>query len=136
MHDGVAAAHGLRIRAINADLMAAPGKLLKGVERHARFNRHITAGGASLREAGRLQRLLQVHAEIHQVRYKLRVRKRLVRPAHYAEADVQIAALYERRNNGVKGTLAPGENIRALRVECKPVRAVLQFESHAIYHYA
>ena len=79
------------------DLVAALGKLLQGAGGHARFNRDVAAGGVALGEARRFQRRLQVHAVIDDIGDELRVRQRLIRAAHDAEADVLVAALHEGR---------------------------------------
>ena len=83
--------------------------------RHAIFDRNVAAGGIALGEARRFQRRLNVHPVIDDIGDELRVRQRLVRPAHDAEADMLIAAFHESRNDGVERPLAAGEHVGMLR---------------------
>jgi hypothetical protein len=74
-------------------------------------SRHLATAGRSFREARRFQRFLHVHSVIDDVGNELRVRQRLHRAAHDAEADVLVALFHEGRNDGVEGALAAGENV-------------------------
>src|SRR5258706_2807836 len=60
------------------------------------------------------------------------MRQRLIRAAHDAESDMQVAALHEGRDDGVKRPLAAGENVGMVRLQREPRATVLQQESHAI----
>ena len=80
--------------------------------RDAPLDHHVAAAESQLGEARRLERRLNVHAVIHHVGDKLRVRLRLVQAAHDAEADVDVVLLHEGRNDGVERALARRERIR------------------------
>ena len=82
--------------------------------RNPHLDRHIAARRIQLGESRSLQRRLQIHPVIDDVRNKLRVRQRLIESAHDAEPGVHIALFHERRNNRVQGTLAAREHIRML----------------------
>ena len=60
------------------------------------------------------------------------MRQRLVGTAHDAEADVQVAALHERRDDGVERALAAGEHVGMLGIERESGAAILQSEAHAV----
>ena len=85
--------------------MAALGKLLKGLKRHARFDGDVAARRRFLREARGFERRLNVHSVVDHVGNELRVRQRLIGSAHDAEPDVHIAALHECGNDGLESGL-------------------------------
>ena len=85
------------------------------------------------REAGCLHSGLKIHAVIDHIGDELGVRQRLVGAAHDAKPDVVIAALHERRNNGVEGALVSGERVRFGRIQQEECSAILQEKSHASY---
>src|ERR1700680_629060 len=109
--------HLLRVLPPDCNLMPALGELLQSRGRHAHFNGDVAAGRVSLREARRLHGGLNVHPVIGDVGGKLCVRQRLVRPAHNAETDVQIAALHEGRNDGVEWPLPGSEDVGMLGLQ-------------------
>ena len=67
VHDSLAAAHLLGIRAADCDLVAALGELLQSARGDADFNRNIAAGLVSFGEARGFQRGLQIHAIVDQI---------------------------------------------------------------------
>src|SRR5271169_3298536 len=104
--------------------MAAPGKLFDRRGGHTRLNRNLAPWSIGLREPRRLERLLDVHPVIDIIRRKLRMRQRLIGSSHDSESDVQIAALHERRNDGVEGPLASREHVGAGGIERESGAAV------------
>ena len=63
--------------------------------RHAGFDRDRTSALVGDGEARVLERRLDVHAIVDDIRHELRMRQRLIRAAHNAESDMQVAALHE-----------------------------------------
>ena len=72
---------------------------------------------------------------VSQIRNKLRVRQRLIRPAHNPKTNVQIVFLHNARNNRVKRALARRERIRRRLVEAETRAAVVQMKAQAIHHH-
>src|SRR5205807_9881740 len=64
------------------------------------------------------------------------MRKRLVGTAHDTEADMRVAALHERGDDGMEWTLASGENIGMAWLEREAEAAILQNESHSVHGHA
>src|SRR4029078_10225921 len=86
-----------------------------------------------LRTARRVERDLNVHSEIDDVRDELRVRLRLVPPTHDAEGDARVATFHERLDDCMNGPLATGEHIRVRGVEGEQPASVLKHEPGAAH---
>src|ERR1700727_1756694 len=61
--------------------------------------------------------------------------KRLIQPAHNAEANVLVTMLHKGRNDGMKGTLSSRKRVRRRGIERKQSAAVLQRKSHPQHGY-
>ena len=109
---------------------APPARLARGL-RHQRLDVDVAAAERSLREAARLERLLDVEAVVGDVGDELRVRLRLVEAAHDAEADLHVALLHERRDDRVQRPLARRERVRVAVFEREQRAAVVQHEAGA-----
>ena len=90
-HNRVSAPHRLTIGVLKLNLMAFTLKLLQDRVGHARFDLDVAAVKCQLGKARGVERCLKIHTEIHNVRYKLRMRLRLVQSTHNSEADGHIA---------------------------------------------
>ena len=73
---------------------------------------------------------------VHDVGNELRVRLRLVQPAHDAEADVHVALLHEGRNDGVERPLARRERVGMVGIHLEQPAAILQREAVIVHHHA
>ena len=111
------------------DLVAALRKSGANVSRNRLLHLYIAALEGILRETRLLQRSLHIHAVINDVGDELRVRLRLVPAAHDAEADVHVALLHERRDDGVERTLVSGKRIGQAGRELKTGAAILEREA-------
>src|SRR5262245_7566989 len=69
----------------------------------------VTAAERAFREPPRLERLLHVEPEVGDVGDELRVRLRLVEPAHDPETDLHVASRHEGGDERGERTLAAGE---------------------------
>src|SRR6266576_5276379 len=79
---------------------------------------------------------LDVPAVIHDVGNELCMRKRLIRSAQNAGSYMLVAALHERRNNGVKRTFTRRERIWRLWVEHEEPSSILKQKAHPGYRDA
>ena len=105
-------------------LMVCPGT--------TRFDRDLAPVGGRFGEARGFERALNIHPEVHHIGDELRMRQRLIRPAHDAESDMQIAFLHERGNDGVKRALAAGAStLGCSGFEREAGAAIVQQETHA-----
>src|SRR6202011_2976720 len=84
------------------------------------------------REARGFKRRLDILVEIDDVRYKLRVRLRLVPSAHNAEGNSDLIFLHERGDDRVQRTLVTCERIRRSWIEAEQRAAVMENESGAV----
>ncbi len=123
-------------RGDDGDLVSETGKRLARRIRHERFDRDVVSAERCLRESSRLERLLNIQAEVRDVRDELRVRLRLVPGAHNAEADARVVLLHQRRDDGVQRALPRREHVRVILVERKEAAAVLQRKPAALWHDA
>ena len=87
-------------------LVAQTGEFFSCRLRNELLHRNVAAGERSLREAADLERLLHVETEVGDVGDELRVRLRLVEPAHDAEPDLHVAFRHEGRNDRVERPLS------------------------------
>src|ERR1700722_1352550 len=99
--------------------------------REAILDEQVAAGEGVLRKAGSLERGLNVHLEIDDIRDELRVGLRLIPTAHDAEGDAYVAVLRECRDDGVERALVSGQRVGRSRVEREQAAAILQRESSA-----
>ncbi len=77
----------------------------------------------------RVARFLQVHVEVDEVHDDLRMRLRLHRAAHHAEAEPRLAVLRdEGRDDGVEGPLARGIGIELAVPQIEQLAPALQAE--------
>jgi len=137
MQNGLAPAHDSGIFLANLKIVAFAAKRVEHGGLDTRFDKEIagdSTGGNS--EAWSFQRSLNVHVVVNKVGDKLRVGQRLVGPAHDAEADVNVALLHERRNDGVKRTLAWRQNIGMSGFKGEEPAAILQCKARAFDDYA
>src|ERR1700730_13469133 len=106
--------------------------------RNARFDQDRAPNRASSRvwdrEPWRFESGLDVHTIVHHIRYKLCVRQGLIRTAHDAKTDVNIAALHKSGNDGVKRTLPGRERVRIVFVEDKQGSTIVERETHSLDH--
>ena len=99
--DGLSSAYRLGEAALKVDLVAALGERRADVSGKAIFHHHVATGERIFRESGSFQRGLNVHSEVRDVGYELRVRLRLVETAHDAEGDAFLAAGHKAGDDGV-----------------------------------
>src|SRR5262249_28945474 len=135
LHKSLPPTHLRCVLLANGQIVALVAQRLQDVRLHARLNYDLAAHMVSgNRESRRFQRSLKIHAVVHEVRNKLRVSQRLVRASHDAKADMNVAALHERRNDRVEWPLARLQCIGMVAVENKQRSAILQWKSHSIHH--
>src|ERR1700743_1016480 len=84
------------------DLMSSLRQFRSHCLRNCLLHLHIAAVKGSLGEARLFHRSLYIHAIVHHIRYKLRMRLRLVPAAHNAKPDMDIPFFHERRDDGVE----------------------------------
>src|ERR1700730_16585359 len=121
---------------LHLEHVAHGGKLRAHLRRHRRFDLHVAALEGFLVESPRLERLLDVHAEIDDVGHELRVRLRLVPAALDAEADISFALLQEAGNDVVQRSLAPFQRVGQAGFQGEEGPAVVQHESRSRGHEA
>src|ERR1700680_3612013 len=90
---------------------------------------HIAAAKGELGEPWLIDRGLNIHAEIHQVRHKLRVRLGLVPASHDAESHADAILFHKCRNDGMEGPLVRSERVRRARIETEIRPAVMQWKA-------
>src|SRR5258708_30703472 len=90
--DRLASPHLHRVRTANSNFVTSLGKLLQRRQRHATFDGHIATARRFLEEPRRLQRLLQIHAEVHDAGHELGMSHRLVCAAHDSESNMLLTA--------------------------------------------
>ena len=118
----------------DAQVMAERRERIARRQGNQLFDRHIAAGEGGLREAAGLERLLDVEAAVGNARDELRVRLRLIEPAHDAEPDAHGVLLHERGNDRVQRSLARREHVGMVRLEREERAPVLQREPRAGRH--
>src|SRR5271166_3394530 len=111
--------------------MSHLGQSVEGGGRNARLDHDSAAELLAIGEARLFLRSLDVHVVVNNIRNKLRMSKRLIEAAHDAKANVLLAVLHERGNDGVERALATGKRIGRRGIEREKASAVLQGESHA-----
>src|SRR6202158_3814158 len=102
--------------------------------RNAVLHHHVAACKRKLRKPWRLQRRLNVHLEVRDVRDELRVRLRLIPSAHNAKCHSRLASLRESGNDGVARPLAPRQRIRRSAIQRKQRASIVQRESRSGCH--
>src|SRR5260370_3886990 len=95
------------------------------------FHHHIVTAERVLAKPRRLQRRLNIHFEVHQVRDKLRVRLRLVPAPHDSERHAHISLLRKRRNDGVQRPLSSRQRIWRICIHAEESAAIVQRKSRA-----
>src|SRR5208337_2948647 len=129
--DRLPAAHVRGKGAEEGDLVSLGGKIVAGLLREAVLQLDVAAFKGTFGESRSLQRRLNVHLEIHEIRDELRVRLRLVPAAHDAERHAKIALLRKPRDDGVAGTLAAGQRVGRAGVQREERSAIVQRNSRA-----
>src|SRR5208337_1703975 len=124
--DRLPAAHVRGKGAEEGDLVSLGGKIVAGLLREAVLQLDVAAFKGTFGESRSLQRRLNVHLEIHEIRDELRVRLRLVPAAHDAERHAKIALLRKPRDDGVAGTLAAGQRVGRAGVQREERSAIVQ----------
>src|SRR5262249_25528617 len=128
-HHRFAVAHHAGESRDRYDYVAAPRQFLPNRLRHAALHLDIASLESQLGEPRRLERHLDVHAEINHIRDKPRVRLRLVPSAHDAEADRDAVLLHEGRDDGVQRTLASGKRVGLAGLEFEARAAIVEGEA-------
>src|SRR5258708_1465739 len=127
--DRLAPSHLHRVRTANSNFVTSLGKLLQRRQRHATFDGHIATARRFLEEPRRLQRLLQIHAEVHDVGHELGMSQRLVCAAHDSESNMFVAAFHKGGNDGMKRALSARKHIGMIALKREAPAAIVEDET-------
>src|SRR5277367_4581593 len=105
--------------------MSHPAQCVESGWRNARLDDDSATELLTIGEARLFHRSLDVHVVVDDIGNKLRVSEWLIESAHDAEANVLVASLHERGNDGVKGALPTGKRIRRRGIQREKASAVL-----------
>src|ERR1700677_3233405 len=109
--------------------MSFRGQPVKGCRGKASLNKKIAPSERALAEASCIQRSLDIHVEVHNIRDKLCVRLSLIKSSHDPERYSCITFLHEPRKDGCKRPLTRSQGVRLSRLQRKTSAPILQDEA-------